>query len=197
MTLFLQHWAKITSFVEIRTTTVPLTPNQFEYDLLSTGPLRRKFYTVGQNNRWRSGAAATKVAAYPSQWMISGTVTMLWEEEGEEEAASEQRQLQTPVPGRWITDVGPRASPLNCEKQDLPPLSLSVSYFLFSFWNTFCFSLFSLLPCSVILMSVSCQCPWWDSWILALFRWQTALCCCVRSQYAKGKQRNVSFHGLL
>lgn len=100
-----------------RTATVPLNPNQFEYDLLSTEPLRSKFYTFGQNNRWRSEVAVWKVVADPSQWMISGTIkgkSRWWtRDRGRKRGRKRQRANKgssrrlSPGDGSQMSDPGP------------------------------------------------------------------------------------------
>lgn len=94
-----------------------------------------------------------------------------WKRRGggqEKEAARVQRQLQTPAPGRWITDVWPRAAPVNYETKDLPSLSLSLfpicllfallllipSSFCFSFWNLLSFMPALCLPTLSLLASM-------------------------------------------
>lgn len=52
---------------------------------------------------------------------LSKKVTMLVEgwklEEGRQEPRGAQRQLQTPIPGRWIADVWPRAAAANVKQK--------------------------------------------------------------------------------
>lgn len=175
-----------------------------------TEPLQSKIlYTFGQNNGGQ-GQLLKKWLVYPSEWLISGAVkgkSRCWGRDGRRKRGRKRQRVYKGSSRRLSLGDGSQMS-------DPGPLQLIVKNETYLFFLSLSLTLFSLLICISPFSFLSEMCfalpyfPYYFAlWFpvftlnvregqLHLGSLQMALRCCLRSQYASSKQRNVSFHVL-